>query len=162
MKHKGFTIVELLIVLLVIAILTAIGTVSYTSIQRDAMDGKIKATVKDVGDAMALYESDTSELPPSEGHFQQWNGVRRLIPKYLKEDYSKGLKSRHAAHSDQIFRWYRCAEPGGDRGFVVYAALNNPKADDTANFTKVRNDCRHSEAHAPTSGQTQYNYARRF
>lgn len=162
MKHKGFTIVEVLITLVVIAILAGIGFVSYSFIQQDAMDGKIRSTVKDVGDAMSLYASDNGGLPGAQGHFQQANGVRRLMPKYLKEDYNSGLKSKHASHPGNILRWYKCNALGEEGDFVIYATLNNPSDDDKTNFMKIRNECQHSDTHAPTSGQTQYNYARRF
>ena len=162
MKHKGFTIVEILIVLVIIAILTSIGIVSYSFMRQDAIDSKIRSVVKDAGDAIALYESDTGGLPSLQGHFYQGNGIRRLIPKYLKEDYDSGLKSKHATQPRYIFRWYTCDAAGDEKGFVIYASLNNPSDEDKTSFAKIRTDCRHGEAQAPTSGALQYNYARRF
>lgn len=49
---SGFTIVELLIVIVVIAILAAISIVAYTGIQARAKDSKMKADVANIAKAM--------------------------------------------------------------------------------------------------------------
>lgn len=53
---SGFTIVELLIVVIVIAILATITIVSYSNISTSAMDSKIKSLVASVGKSLMLEE----------------------------------------------------------------------------------------------------------
>lgn len=56
--NNGFTIVELLIVIVVIAILTAITIVSYSGIRDQAYRARLAAAVNDYSKAMILYHSD--------------------------------------------------------------------------------------------------------
>ena len=60
MKTKGFTIVELLIVIVVIAILAAITIVSYTGIQKQARDSKRVDDVSKIVQAFQLWSAENS------------------------------------------------------------------------------------------------------
>ena len=65
-KHNsGFTIVELLIVIVVIAILAALTFVAYGGVQRQAAASQVMATVKDAGKAVALEVVKNGESLPS-------------------------------------------------------------------------------------------------
>lgn len=62
----GFTIVELLIVIVVIAILAAISVVAYVGIQQQADDARIRAAVNTYAKALSLYAVDHGSTPPGE------------------------------------------------------------------------------------------------
>lgn len=62
-KQKGFTIVELLIVIVVIAILAAISVVSYTGIQNRAKNQQTVSAVTSYYKALAAYGIDNGALP---------------------------------------------------------------------------------------------------
>jgi len=67
MKHTrlyGFTLIEILISIAVIALLTAIGIVSYVSINRNARDAKRKGDIEQIRSALELYRSDNYTYPP--------------------------------------------------------------------------------------------------
>lgn len=161
MKHKGFTVVELLVVIVVIIILATITIASYAYLRDDAMDTKIKTTVKSAGDAMQLYESRNNGRITGVGYFSNANGVDSLVSDYLKVGYRDGLTSKNSANANQIFRWYNCGSSTAD-GFVVYASLNNPTSEDIDRFTTIRTSCGHTATQAPTSGGVIYNYAQVF
>lgn len=57
-KQKGFTIVELLIVIVVIAILAAITIVAYNGIQQRARDTQRKNDLAQIAKALQLYKVD--------------------------------------------------------------------------------------------------------
>ena len=61
---SGFTIVELLIVIVVIAILAAISVVAYTGIQQRARDNARTKTVAELQKALELYKVDHGRYPP--------------------------------------------------------------------------------------------------
>lgn len=160
MKHKGFTIVELIVIIVVIAILASITIVGYSWMRGDSLDAKIRSVVKTVGDAIQLHESQNHARLAVTGYFYTTNGVDSLVPKYLKQGYRDGITSKNSANANQIFRWYNCDD--GGNGFVVYASLNNPSSDDIAQFNKLRSACGHGNAQAPNSGSLIYNYAQVF
>ncbi len=68
-KHKqsGFTIVELLIVIVVIAILAAITIVAFNGIQSRAKNQQTVAAVRAYYTALKAYAVDTGALPTSTG-----------------------------------------------------------------------------------------------
>ena len=162
-KQKGFTVVELIVIVIVIAILVSITAVSYMFARDDAMDAKIKSTVKTAGDAIALHESKNggTRIATTAYFNNAFTGVDSLVPTYLKPGYRDGLTSKNSPVSDYIFRWYPCNNVDG--GFAVYAALNNPTKSDTDQFAKVKSTCGHASVPDSTSSTfPKYNYAQIF
>lgn len=62
-KQKGFTIVELLIVIVVIGILAAITIVAYNGIQGRAKDSQTDSALSQVKKAMEIYRADNGFYP---------------------------------------------------------------------------------------------------
>lgn len=62
-RQSGFTIVELLIVIVVIAILAAITIVAYNGIQQRARDSDRTADITAVQKALELYRVDNGNYP---------------------------------------------------------------------------------------------------
>lgn len=60
---RGFTIVELLIVIVVIAILAAITIVAFNGVQSRARDAQRMADIKTIVKALELYKSTTGTYP---------------------------------------------------------------------------------------------------
>ena len=63
---QGFTIVELLIVIVVIAILAAITIVAYTGIQNRAYDTAVQNDLASIGKKIELYATDNEGVYPSD------------------------------------------------------------------------------------------------
>ena len=85
MKHKGFTLIEILVTVIIIAILTAIAVVSYVSINRRSRDVKRKSDLEQVRQALEMYRSDNGFYPavdPSTfGNLSDLSTA--LVPTYL-------------------------------------------------------------------------------
>lgn len=62
-KQKGFTIVELLIVIVVIGILAAITVVAYNGIQNRANDTAVQSDISNIAKKIRLYEADAGYFP---------------------------------------------------------------------------------------------------
>jgi type II secretion system protein G len=73
-SKSGFTIVELLIVVVVIGILASIVIVSYSQVQSRARDSKRKDDVSNMIKALELYYSDNGHYPTTSGTNSSVNG----------------------------------------------------------------------------------------
>lgn len=95
-KQTGFTIVELLIVVVVIAILAAITIVSYNGISSQARDSQRKNDISVIAKALEMYYIDNGRFPSSAGDSStindswsttvdsSWSHLRsQLVPKYI-------------------------------------------------------------------------------
>lgn len=58
MRSKGFTLIEVLVVATIIAVLTAIGVVSYTNINKRSRDTKRKSDMEQIRSALEMYRAD--------------------------------------------------------------------------------------------------------
>lgn len=61
--NNGFTMVELLIVIVLIGILISISFTGYVASQRSARDGKRKADLEQIRAALEMYRSDVGSYP---------------------------------------------------------------------------------------------------
>ncbi|MDQ5951771.1 MAG: ral secretion pathway protein [Patescibacteria group bacterium] len=57
-SQKGFTLIELMVVILIIAILGALGLVSFSQANRSARDGKRRADIEAVRQALLLRKQE--------------------------------------------------------------------------------------------------------
>ena len=64
-NKQGFTIVELLIVIVVIAVLAAIVTVAYGTMQSRARINRVNHDLSSLKKAMLSYKAMNNELPPT-------------------------------------------------------------------------------------------------
>jgi len=62
-KSKGFSLIELLVVITIIGILIAAGTVSYTKAQQKGRDAKRKSDLKAIQQALDQYFSQNGKYP---------------------------------------------------------------------------------------------------
>lgn len=77
-NQKGFTIVELLIVIVVIAILAAISIVAYVGIQNNARASERQSDASNIARVAEVYFTNESAYPSEEGHFS--NATNANLP----------------------------------------------------------------------------------
>jgi len=83
-KQTGFTIVELLIVVVVIAILAAITIMSYRGIQNSANDSAVQQDLVNIAKKIQLAYTDTGAYPTG-------SGLGAIGVKVSKGSYSRGM-----------------------------------------------------------------------
>lgn len=87
-KQKGFTIVELLIVIVVIAILAAISVVAYNGIQNRANDTAVQSDLSSIGKKIASEQIINDTLPVASS-----TGLQNLGLRVSKNSYSEGYNN---------------------------------------------------------------------
>jgi prepilin-type N-terminal cleavage/methylation domain-containing protein len=74
-QPRGFTMIELLVVATIMAVLAAVGLVSYQSAARNGRNGKRKADLETVRSALVLYRTDTGAYPTGNGTNSAFNSA---------------------------------------------------------------------------------------
>lgn len=72
---SGFTIVELLIVIVVIAILATISIVAFNGIQARAEESKLKSNLGQAAKQIEIFEAESGELPYSQDQVDSGKGL---------------------------------------------------------------------------------------
>ncbi len=74
---KGFTIIELIIVISIIALLATLGLSTYTSVQEDARNSKRKADLKELQKSLEIYKQENGAYPDTRtaGGTREWYGL---------------------------------------------------------------------------------------
>jgi len=62
-RNKGFTLIELMIVLTIIGVLMGLALVSYQGARKSARDGKRKADLEQIRSALEMCRADTGSYP---------------------------------------------------------------------------------------------------
>lgn len=118
---SGFTIVELLIVVVVIAILAAISVVAYTNIQQRARDSVRQSDIKTLVKAIELFYTDNGNYPMANGWCTQPSNppyaaaFQAEIAPYLARVPRD--PSFAGTHQDYIYRNL------SEQGYYLYAEL---------------------------------------
>jgi general secretion pathway protein G len=97
---SGFTLIEILVVISIIAILTATAAVSYTNVQMKSRDGKRKSDIRAIQQALAVYYQDNGRYPPYDfvtpNELIDWctyisNGSLQQVKNALESTYIKQM-----------------------------------------------------------------------
>ena len=149
-KPRGFTIVELLIVIVVIAILAAISVVAYSGIQQRARDSQRENDIKILTKALELYYIDNGKYPPGGGSTNinswwttssdtSWQGLQTSLSKYLggkplPGDPRQGSTSAMSGGTSYDYYAFNSTGnvcgAGGDQGyFILYRFESQPRKD---------------------------------
>lgn len=91
MIQRGFTIVELLIVIVVIAVLASISVVAYNGIQSRAQLGKVNNELSAINKAILMYHAENGSYPTTGGDWRGYhqtgahgqNVVPGIVPAYI-------------------------------------------------------------------------------
>lgn len=114
---SGFTIVELLIVVVVIAILAAISTVAYTAIQTRARDSVRSDAMAKIERALEMYKTDYGRYPSATANpgYSGWEAstdATGSFMEYLNQyGFSGGAPIDPTNDTTYRFSYYRYA-PG--------------------------------------------------
>lgn len=127
----GFTLVELLVVISIIAILSVIGITIFSSAQKSAQNAKRRADVKAIINALEIYKTQNGDYPPAEDdtggadacvtNFPAANLRDRLVPAFIQQLPEDPQYNWGRGPSANYCYFYR--KGPGDGVFTLYARL---------------------------------------
>jgi len=143
MQHKqprGFTIVELLIVIVVIAILAAISIVAYNGIQERANFTRAQSDLKSLNNVVLQYYAVNSSYPDTSGVWRSQTGsgdnyIPGVKPDFIsvlpKDKVNSGSESYYYRSNGVDYKLIRHtqAEAAGGKGLPGVERSNNPLFD---------------------------------
>jgi prepilin-type N-terminal cleavage/methylation domain-containing protein len=152
-KQSGFTIVELLIVIVVIGILAAIVITTFTGVQKKGRDADRKSDINAIYSQVEVYFAENAKYPSlaqiNDGTFRDDN-LKGLSTDALADPSNTGTTSltgtAPAANSGTYQYAYVVTDDGGaacDNGAAggadctAFTITANLEADDTNNFSKT-------------------------
>ena len=101
---RGFTIVELLIVIVVIAILAAITVVAYNGIQNRAYDSSVQADLQSIAKKIQLFNVINDRFPKGSPDLDNAD------TKVTKSAYSRGMYNG-TSYFNLVYCWPNAASP---------------------------------------------------
>lgn len=166
-RENGFTIVELLIVIVVIGVLTTLTVVAYGGIQARTRDTIVKNAAKQLGTQLQRFTSDTGKTPLQTGGGSNGGGTGWVssqitggiytvqietvlreagyLPSGFTSELPKNTKYDSSAYTLML---YACGSK-----YVVFYSLESPNGEDVADFNNVKTVC----GAVATSVETSYN-----
>lgn len=136
-RQTGFTIVELLIVIVVIAVLAAISVIAYTGIQNRAADAAVQSDLRSIATKIRLYYVDNDTYPNGGANTAFPAGITHTV-------------NRQAYDTNGVNLYYCTVHTGSNARFAlaarsksgnVYAYYNGGFQDFTAAFTESASIC---------------------
>ena len=119
---KAFTIVELLIVIVIIAILVGITVVGYGAVTRSAQDSALKADLQKLGDAIKLQTLDDQTVPSGGATSIPVGGDSTVLP-------GVSVKPDQSAYNLKVTNLFYCAgNINGSKEFAFAAQSKSGKS----------------------------------
>ena len=125
--RRGFTLIEVLVAVTIIAILTSIGVVSYSSVNKRSRDAKRKGDVEQLRSALEMYRADNSYYPNTgSGSWADASGLSTV----LVSTYLPAIPSD--PKSSQTYRYEATNLSGGNYyGYCMSALIESEDPTDT-------------------------------
>lgn len=128
MKGHGFTLIELMIVMVIMGILAVIGVTAFMSSQIKGRDVRRKGDLRAIASALELYYNDKGQYPLSNGNAQilgceTYTGSVCIVGKPIVD--SHGTIYMALLPTDPVSNhWYNYRSQNGKQ-FQLYAYLEN-------------------------------------
>jgi prepilin-type N-terminal cleavage/methylation domain-containing protein len=136
MKRKGFTLLELLIVIAIIGVLISVGVVSYSQAQRKTRNSRRRSDIKALQNAWEQYYADNNGKYPYSSGCPDASSMTTYLPGGYPTDPKDGSTYMISCGVASSPTYCFCATLEGESGNSDGTA----NADGTCNFTTAVQD----------------------
>lgn len=145
-KNSGFTLIELMVAISIIALLSAIGLTVFSQAQIAARDGKRLADMQEVQKALEQYYAVNQTYPaaPGSGNVKDLTGAANSFLTYFQNTAPPA--DPNIALSGSEYKYYACASPVG---YNICSRMENCSGKCNMTTTSLPNGC--SQVGAPGS-----------
>ena len=143
-RNRGFTLIELMIVVAIIAILATIGLTVYSGVQRGARDSKRQADLQEIQKALEQYYASHRFYPVSNSH------TSAAYPASITSYFSNGDIPHDPLSSLPDYNYISCST---DDRYVLCTGAN---AMETCTGAGVHPNCNANAVPAAGSGCGQF------
>ncbi len=127
-RKQGFTLIEVLVAATIIAILTAVGMVSYTNINKRSRDTKRRSDMEQIRSALEMYRADNGSYANTGGG--NWSDASNLSA-ILVSSYMSAIPSDPKS-TTQTYRYLATNLVSGRYyGYCLSSLLESENPSDT-------------------------------
>lgn len=121
-RRSGFTLIEVMLVVVIIGILAGVAVVKFGGKTDDARKARAKQDIANIGTALRMFELDMGEYPGSLGGLQQnpggtknWKGP--YMEKLSKDPWQNEYQYQFpGSHSKETYDLYSMGKDGTQSG----------------------------------------------
>jgi prepilin-type N-terminal cleavage/methylation domain-containing protein len=124
-KNRGFSLIELMVVISIIAILSVIGLNGYSSAVRKGRDARRKSDVNAIAQALSLYRMDKNEYP-SKTNYENGDFLDYIKKNQLCDPSSKGTAVPCGDNPYIYVCWTGAGATAKCKSFLVCAKVEEP------------------------------------
>ncbi len=147
-KAVGFTLIEILVAVTIVAVLSAIGVTSYQSINKRTRDARRKSDLEQIRSALEFYRTDVGHYPYKCGWVSYTGYPYPMLKQLFEPDYmaavpqdpkiGDGVTVGHVAAPSGHYGYMYSSEGCGEAGFkyALWAQLESPSAADIATISQ--------------------------
>lgn len=165
-KRHGFTIVELLIVIVVIGILAAISIVAYTDVQKRSRDSVRMQDVASIRKALEVYRADHGRYPNSTANpgLNGWEvsmdtsfmqSLREYMPNSPRDPANSAATSYYAYYRD-VAGSYGCPASAGAFYVLRVTGLEATDGSDVSDLGRCSGSSALSASRRPSGSQAVF------